>query len=119
MRKMGYKSPIQLICANILRQMEDGIFKAVQECDIRVDRDELIRALQYDRGQYEKGYADGIAAAEKARPVVRGKWRLNKDGSGTCKQCGWTAKDVWDEDGWQNFCGQCGADMRGDGDEAD
>lgn len=63
---MGYESPIQLIYVNILRQMEDGIFKAVQECDIRVDRDELIRALQYDRAQYEKGYADGIAAAEKA-----------------------------------------------------
>lgn len=63
---MEYKSPIQLIVGSIRRQMDGGILKAVQECDIRVDRDELLRALQYDRGQYEKGYADGIAAAEKA-----------------------------------------------------
>jgi hypothetical protein len=26
---------------------------------INVDREELLNALQYDRGQYEKGYRDG------------------------------------------------------------
>ena len=63
---MAYESPIEVIYKDIQRRMESGILKAVQECNIHVDRDELIRALQYDRGQYEKGYADGIAAAENA-----------------------------------------------------
>ena len=47
-----------------------------------------------------------------AVPVKRGTWKLNKDGSGTCDQCHFTQKAVWDFDGWQNFCGVCGADMR-------
>ena len=66
-------------------------------------------------------YIDDVKNAPtiEARPAVRGEWMLNKDGSGTCKQCGRTFKDVWDADGWQNFCGHCAADMRGDDNEAD
>ena len=44
------------------------IFQAIQKCDIVVDKQELIKALQYDRGQYEKGYNDGLKAGyEKAK----------------------------------------------------
>ena len=46
--------------------------------------------------------------------VVHGEWKFNKDGSGTCNQCGITQKNVWDYDSWQNYCGHCGADMRGE-----
>ena len=42
----------------------------------------------------------------------RGEWTLNKDGSGTCNQCHFTQKNVWDYDSAQNYCGVCGADMR-------
>ena len=45
--------------------MEDNILKAVIEYDIKVDKGELIRALQYDRGQYQKGYDDAM------RSIVR------------------------------------------------
>lgn len=44
--------------------------------------------------------------------VKRSEWILHNDGSGTCKRCGFTQKNVWDMDNWQNFCGHCGADMR-------
>jgi hypothetical protein len=47
-----------------------------------------------------------------AVPVKRGTWKLNEDGSGTCDQCHFTQKAVWDYDNWQNYCGVCGADMR-------
>lgn len=43
-----------------------------------------------------------------------GKWKLHKDGSGTCNQCHFTQKNVWDYDGHQKFCGVCGARMTGD-----
>ena len=43
--------------------------------------------------------------------VKRSEWILRKDGSGTCKRCGFTQKNVWDYDNWQNFCGHCGANM--------
>ena len=48
----------------------------------------------------------------EAKPVVHGKWKLHKDGSGTCDQCHFTQPDVWDMDNWDNFCAHCGADMR-------
>ena len=44
-------------------------------------------------------------------PVVRGRWELHKDGSGTCKRCHTKQKAVWDIDRWQNYCGHCGARM--------
>ena len=59
-----YRSPIEIIYGQIQKQIEGDIFRAVQSYDINVDKDELIRALQYDRNQYEKGYADGKADAE-------------------------------------------------------
>lgn len=46
--------------------------------------------------------------------VKRGEWMLHPDGSGTCSCCNRIQKAVWDYDNAQNFCGHCGADMRGD-----
>lgn len=43
--------------------------------------------------------------------ISNGKWELNKDGSGTCDQCHFTQKNVWDYDNYQQYCGVCGAKM--------
>ena len=51
--------------------------------------------------------------AADVAPVRHGEWILYKDGSGTCNQCGITANNIWDYDGWQNYCGHCGARMDG------
>lgn len=59
-----YKPPIEIIYGQMKTKIEGDILKAVQECDIHVDKGELIRALQYDREQYDKGYADGYMAAK-------------------------------------------------------
>jgi hypothetical protein len=48
--------------------------------------------------------------------VKHGRWKLNKDGSGTCNQCHFTQKNVWDMDRWQRYCGVCGALMDGGAD---
>ena len=55
-----YKSPIEIICGDIQKQIDNDIYRVTQKYDIRVDKNELIQALQYDRDQYEKGYADGV-----------------------------------------------------------
>lgn len=55
---MSYQSPIEIIMSNMQMYMEGEIYKAVQNIGINVDKDELLKALQYDRGQYQKGYAD-------------------------------------------------------------
>ncbi len=61
MKKM-YESPINVILGDIKLQMEkqkeSEILRAVYKCDINVDKKELLKALKYDRDQYEKGYKD-------------------------------------------------------------
>ena len=54
-----YKSPIDIIYGQMETQLEGTVLKAVQNVGVNVDKEELIRALKYDRNQYDKGYADG------------------------------------------------------------
>ena len=44
-------------------EQDKKIYQAVLDCGINVSRDELIKALKYDRDQYVKGYEDGKADA--------------------------------------------------------
>ena len=55
---MSYESPIDIIKTQMRFQMEGEIMRAVQNVGVNVDKDELLRALKYDRQQYEKGYKD-------------------------------------------------------------
>lgn len=60
-----WKSPITKIYGDIqndiVRQDEENYMCAItQAIGYRVDKEELIRALQYDREQYNKGYRDGV-----------------------------------------------------------
>ena len=45
------------------------------------------------------------------REVVYANWKLHRNGSGTCSHCRRTSRAVYDDDGWQNYCGHCGAIM--------
>ena len=53
-----YESPITIIQDQMRMQMEDSIYKAVQYFNVDVNKEELIKALAYDRDQYRKGYSD-------------------------------------------------------------
>jgi hypothetical protein len=57
--KMDYKPPVQIIQEQMLSQLDRDVMHAIQRYQIFVDKDELIKALNYDRDQYEKGFADG------------------------------------------------------------
>lgn len=66
-----YESPVNLtfmdeMVDNIVKQQkeqeENYIMEYVRKICIDVDKEELLKALQYDREQYEKGYQDGINA---------------------------------------------------------
>lgn len=54
-----YKSPIEIFYGQLETRLEGEVLKAIYKQDINIDKYELIRALQYDRDQYNKGYADG------------------------------------------------------------
>ncbi len=57
-----WESPINQILGEMRVEMEGECLKAVQQCGFVVDKEELAKALMYDRQQYEKGYADGCEA---------------------------------------------------------
>ena len=57
--KMDYKSPVEVIAEQFQVKMEKDVMNAIRSYRIFVDKDELIKALQYDRDQYIKGFEDG------------------------------------------------------------
>ena len=64
-----YESPIvtymQEMHNQIMDERENAITAKISESiGVDVDKDELIKALQYDRQQYDKGYADAKAKYE-------------------------------------------------------
>lgn len=54
-----YKSPIEIIIGQIKTNYENEIYRAVQNVGINIDKGELLKALEYDRGQYEEGFREG------------------------------------------------------------
>ena len=59
-----YESPIDVFITRMNvernRVVEKEILTAVQGVGVHVNKHELEKALLYDRGQYKKGYADGV-----------------------------------------------------------
>lgn len=63
----NYESPIQKFVMDVQKKMmqeeENQLFMSVkQTIGFSVDKEELLKALKYDRDQYEKGYIDGLKA---------------------------------------------------------
>ncbi|MDO4486048.1 MAG: DUF551 domain-containing protein [Bacillota bacterium] len=67
-----YMSPITIMQSETKMRLEGEIMKAVARYGIDVDKDELIKALNYDRRQYEKGYKDGLNKSNEWIPVSEG-----------------------------------------------
>lgn len=70
-----WESPITMITENIVsditRKTEGTLVEYVHTVGFDVDKEELAKALAYDRHQYEKGYADG--RADRDAEIVRCK----------------------------------------------
>ena len=63
---MSYESPIKVIyddfVQEVTRKFDDTVIAACQNVNIVVDKEELAKALAYDRGQYLIGLEDGKKA---------------------------------------------------------
>lgn len=74
-----YKSPIEIIWNDIVsdavEKADEYIVSFVQQVGVNVDKDELIKALRCDRGQYEKGWND------RDGQIVRCKDCMYRDGN--------------------------------------
>lgn len=73
-----YISPVELEYTSRLKeQIDDSIQCAIEgELKVKVDREQLIKALEYDRQQYAIGFADGYVKRDKQ--IVH---------CGDCKHC--------------------------------
>ena len=98
---IGYRSPID-ICV--------GQWEMTMEVDIQVDMDELIKALRYDRDQYNKGYEDAVR--EHRRPT--GHWKMIfHDGNFKWIECSSCGHDIKSFNKLPNFCEECGSENVG------
>jgi len=111
-----YTSPIKtnVTCESttLARKYDDAILtEVIHKVDVEVDKEELLKALRYDRDQYVKGFNDGVEY-EKSHNIT-GKWIKEKIGDVdclTCSVCGMTRNYL----NRFNYCPNCGADMRGE-----
>ena len=109
---MSYKSPIEITLGEFTTQIENDTYKVVQEYGIKVDRDELIKALEYDREQYEQGYADGqrdVAWTDVKRVEFENENRKVYK----CQNCG----QYMHRTSWANpvkYCSYCGKKINWD-----
>lgn len=68
MNEQGYISPI-IIAFDIVSDIEKGTETAIktflERIGVDVNKEELVKALEYDRGQYRAGYQNGYLDGEK------------------------------------------------------
>ena len=107
-----YKSPIDILY-NQRTEIDGAIYRAVLDVGINVDKAELLKALEYDRDQYDKGFEDG-----KADSAVHALWLADEEMSmyNNCSNCRHT---IFLTDYLRNepppYCEICGARMDGRG----
>ena len=101
---MSYDSPIRIIERNMTEKLEDNVMNVIQSYGIDVDRVELLKALNYDRDQYEKGYRDGKNDRYNS-PVkpfkIGNRWH--------CGECSTAVGRFW------AFCQKCGSKINWEG----
>lgn len=75
-----YKAPIELIIGDMNSRLEDGVLKAINNCGVNVDKEQLIMALKNERYQYEKGYNDGVIRIKENKECLIKKLRAKQRG---------------------------------------
>ena len=121
----GYESPITGYVRSTIEDLnvarDEAIVSTIREqYAIDCNREELIKALAYDRNQYNKGYSDGYEVARKTYEKPQGEWLIGQchphnvycsNCFKTYAQAGW---EVWKDGSLaRDYCPNCGADMTG------
>lgn len=68
-----YDSPIRVMEKEIAQEIDENTYKSVIQYGIDVDREELLKALAYDREQYAKGFRAGVETLRQMLNDVRAK----------------------------------------------
>ena len=104
-----WKSPVEIMMGEMETKLENDTMTAIQRYNICVDKDELVKALNYDRDQFKKGYISG-------KTEKQSRWVLDDiTGILDCEKCGRQAPiDITSgEFAHSPFCPWCGSFMLG------
>ena len=75
-----YESPISVYYTDIKTKFENQLMEAMIGVGLDVDKEELLKALNYDREQYQKGYKDGRGSLVRCRDCIIKKAVPHRDG---------------------------------------
>lgn len=103
--KTAYESPIQIlestcdvkdalkqVAEDLNDRLETETFSIIKGYGIDVDKEELLKALSYDREQYSKGYADALTTLRE-KCIEHQDFHKGDDG----KFRGWISVEDLDE----------------------
>lgn len=107
---------ITLIASEIKMQQEERIWRAVQEADIHVDKERLLKALEDAKSFWEEGYRAGTNRPRGRWLECYEDWRRQMVGD-ECSHCGF--KHFGSSISHYRYCPACGAKMRLKGEEED
>lgn len=118
----NYESPItriqnQLLEGMVKKEEDQFMLEVRQTIGYNIDKAELIKALNYDREQYERGYQDGKTAGYRQAESEKGKgcWLINSDGYYPyCSIC----KNEPQNRVMTKYCPNCGAKMESDNNDS-
>jgi hypothetical protein len=124
----GYESPITGYIRRTIEDLNEARDEAIvstirEQYAIDCNREELIKALAYDRDQYNKGYEAGYKRAKQEFERPQGEWIIcHRDNEGIhkikCPFCKYTKGTDFGGlltltfECLPPFCEKCGADMR-------
>lgn len=118
-KRWGYQPPVELFYSEpnikFAEEIDAFVMRSIAEVGINIDKAELVKALNYDRQQYEKGFADGLAVPKEPKHTAwiyqTVKWKAGIPFAvcDACKQFGPVGV----------YCSNCGAFAGGEEGEAD
>ena len=92
----NYEPPIDIILHDTSLNFEKDVLKAVYDVGINVNKEELIKALKYDRGMWDKGYNAGRKAGFENAKIGRLLTAGCESAIRTCKNCRkWHSDEGW------------------------
>lgn len=121
-----WESPIDVINKKLIEtgkafalEFDNEIMKVVWEAGFNVNKEELAKALAYDRDQYNKGYDEGYNEGwskgyeiAKEDVIVHAHWDEVSGGRIICSHCGeYPLYDYWGRIKLSRCCPTCGAQM--------
>lgn len=101
-----YESPVELFdvadyTKKVNEEIDNYIYEYIIKLGINVNKEELIKALQYDREQYYKGYEDGLKVTDwhpypKEKPTENREYNITiKSLKRTTSAYYFTEDDTW------------------------